>query len=66
MTLYIVSTVTRDEEGHPTEIKRCGYDDKIKAMSVAKGYAFGAKDCLTYGPSSIAFYGNDVTAVVSW
>ena len=66
--MYLVSTIQRDNEGDIIAIKEIGsYQNKIKAMGAAKKLAKGAKDCWTYGPSSLAYYGDDeLTAVVSW
>lgn len=42
------------------------YEDKTKAMNEAKRAASTRENCIIYGPSSIAYIGQDITAVVSW
>lgn len=37
-----------------------------KAMAAAKRAAKTRRDCVTYGPSSIAYIGIEATAVVAW
>lgn len=62
---YVVSTVdTINSQIHTDEIGR--YADKIEAMKVAKSAARTRRDCVTYGPSSLAYVGREVTAVVAW
>ena len=64
---YTVSTVTHDSDGRISVSLPIGtYTDKAKAMRAAKRAAPGAKDCTTYGPSSLAYVGRAVTAVVAW
>ncbi len=62
---YLVSTVdTMNSQIHTDEIGR--YDDKTTAMKVAKRAARTRRDCVTYGPTSLAYIGREVTAVVAW
>lgn len=63
---YTVSTVYRDDTDKiaTTEIGR--YSDKVRAMNAAKRAARTRDDCISYGPSSLAYVGNDITAVVAW
>ena len=42
------------------------YADKIDAMKAAKKAARSRRDCEPYGPSSIAYVGREITAVVAW
>jgi hypothetical protein len=62
MTNYVVTTVDEDTACH--EIGR--YAGKLKAMMVAKKAAQTRTDCVCYGPSSLAFVGRKITAVVAW
>ena len=62
MTNYVVTTV--DENAVCVELGR--YAGKLKAMMVAKKAAQTRSDCICYGPSSLAFVGRKVTAVVAW
>jgi hypothetical protein len=59
---YTVTTISREVQ--TAELGR--YTDKIEAMKVAKRASRTRKDCVTYGPSSIAYVGREVTAVVAW
>lgn len=62
---YVVSAVdTMNSRIHTDEIGR--YEDKVDAMKVAKRAARTRRDCVTYGPSSLAYVGREVTAVVAW
>ena len=64
--MYKVSTVQNSDDS-PVSVTEVGtYSSKIKAMTAAKKLAKGAKDCQTYGPRSLAYYGEDITAVVAW
>jgi len=42
------------------------YERKDKAMAAAKKAAHTRRDCQTYGPSSLAYVGDEITAVVAW
>jgi hypothetical protein len=42
------------------------FADKGEAMKIAKRAAHTRKDCITYGPSSLAYVGSELTAVVAW
>jgi accessory colonization factor AcfC len=66
MTKYTISTVTTDQAGKIASKTVSTYADKIKAMNAAKRLARTRKDCVTYGPTSIAYVGKDITAVVAW
>lgn len=59
---YTVTTINPDLT--TAEIGK--YDDKIKAMAAAKRAARTRRDCQTYGPSSLAYVGREITAVVAW
>ena len=59
---YTVSTVDREIK----TAKVGEYEDKAKAMKEAKRAARTRRDCVTYGPTSLAYVGREVTAVVSW
>ncbi len=59
---YTVTTISREIE--TAIIGR--YADKIAAMKAAKRAAAARKDCVPYGPSSLAYVGREVTAVVAW
>ena len=59
---YTVSTVTRS--GEIAVLGR--FCDKAKAMCAAKRAAHTRTDCQTYGPTSLAYVGREVTAVVAW
>lgn len=62
---YTVSTVTTSANGLVTATNIADFDDKAKAMKIAKRLA-KARDCQSYGPSSLAYVGHDLTAVVAW
>jgi predicted HAD superfamily phosphohydrolase len=62
---YTVSTITEIDGRIATE-EVGTYADKVKAMNVAKRAAHTRKDCETYGPTSLAYIGKDITAVVAW
>lgn len=59
---YTVTTINADL--NTVEIGK--YDDKIKAMAAAKRAARTRKDCQSYGPTSLAYVGSELTAVVAW
>lgn len=59
---YTVTTINSDLS--TAEIGK--YEDKAKAMTVAKRAARTRKDCQSYGPSSLAYVGREITAVVAW
>ncbi len=59
---YTVTTVTSEIE--TAVLGR--YTDKIDAMKAAKRAARTRSDCQPYGPSSIAYVGRELTAVVAW
>jgi hypothetical protein len=59
---YLVTTV--DKHSACSEVGR--YKGKLKAMMVAKKAAGSGYNCVPYGPTSLAFVGRKVTAVVAW
>lgn len=62
---YTASTLTEiNGQIAVAEIGR--HSDKGKAMQAAKKAARTRSDCQPYGPSSLAYIGRDVTAVVAW
>lgn len=63
---YYVSLSYIDENGLVTVREIGTFGSKARAMSAAKRAARTRKDCVPYGPSSIAYVGRDATAVVSW
>lgn len=63
---YIVSTIARDANDMIVSAEVGRFTTKAKAMSAAKKAARTRSDCRSYGPSSLAYYGRDITAVVAW
>ncbi len=64
---YVVSTVSRDEKGNLVLPPPIGtFTDKRAAMKAAKRVARTRRDCVKYGPTSIAYVGRELTAVVAW
>jgi hypothetical protein len=63
---YVVSTVSRDEGDRIITSRIGAFADKGEAMKIAKRAAHTRKDCITYGPSSLAYVGSELTAVVAW
>lgn len=61
---YTVSTIAIVDD-RVTTCKVADCSTKAAAMKIAKRLAL-AKDCQTYGPSSLAYVGRDLTAVVAW
>jgi hypothetical protein len=71
MTTYTITTVWDDEARGICTQQIATMSNKIIAMQLAKKLAKGGRggrvsDCMTYGPSSLAYYGEDITAVVAW
>lgn len=62
---YLVTTITRSDDRISTTTVG-SYADKETAMRTAKRSARTRSDCRKYGPSSIAYVGREVTAVVAW
>lgn len=63
---YTVSTVTRDESDQIVTCQIGTFADKLKAMKAAKRAAHTYADCRTYGPTSLAYVGQKITAVITW
>ena len=63
---YTVSTVSHDESDQIISLQIGTFADKAEAMKAAKRAAHTRKDCINYGPTSIAYVGRDLTAVVAW
>lgn len=62
---YTVSTVSRID-GLITAADQGRFADKSSAMKAAKRAARTRSDCISYGPTSLAYVGREITAVVSW
>ena len=62
---YTVSTVQLVNDQVVAD-KIGSYPTKSEAMAAAKRAAKTRSDCTIYGPSSLAYHGQDITAVVSW
>jgi hypothetical protein len=63
---YVVSTISRDATDRIVTERVGEYQRKDKAMAAAKKAAHTRRDCQTYGPSSLAYVGDEITAVVAW
>ena len=62
---YHVGTVYRDADDK-IATREHNFASKAKAMDKAKKLAETANDCVSYGPTSLAYVGEKLTAVVSW